>query len=119
MDAPLPGARESRLHTSIAGRSQLWASVFTAACLGTLLVTGLRFIADTAPYVQHIDERTLMRGAKRVLQEGGLNPRIYNYPSLPFYLAAIGLAAGTLNASAAGPEHVTAKGLGRLEPPYY
>lgn len=95
------------------------AWLWTAGCLAVMAANGLRFLDDTLPYVQHIDERTLMRGAKRVVQESGLNPRIYNYPSLPFYLTAAGLTKGTLDASSQGPEHVTVQMLGRVEPPYY
>jgi hypothetical protein len=120
MDGPVqPQVRAPQLLAWISARSQLIAMLWTAACLVTLLAIGWQHITATMPYVQHIDERTLMRGAKRVLQEGGLNPRIYNYPSLPFYLTAAGLAWGTIQASGNGPEHVTAKALGRLEPPYY
>jgi hypothetical protein len=120
MDGPVqPQLRDSRLFAWISARSQLFATLWTAACLMALLAIGLQHLAGTMPYVQHIDERTLMRGAKRVLQDGGLNPRIYNYPSLPFYLTAAGLAWGTIQASGDGPEQVTTKGLGRLEPPYY
>jgi hypothetical protein len=100
-------------------RGPLFAWLGVVAVLLTLFSSGRRHIANTAPYVQHIDERTLMRGARRVLQDDGLNPRIYNYPSLPFYLAAAGVAGGAVKASARGPEQLVVKKLGRLEPPYY
>ena len=103
----------------VAGRAATFAWLGIAAVLFALFTGGRGHIADTAPYVQHIDERTLMRGARRVLQDDGLNPRVYNYPSLPFYLTAAGVAVGAVKASARGPEQIVTKKLGRLEPPFY
>jgi Dolichyl-phosphate-mannose-protein mannosyltransferase len=120
MDASmLPQPRTLRLRTWIAAHSRSLALLGTLACIVTSLSTSYVQMRSTLPYVQHIDERTLMRGAKRVLQDGGLNPRIYNYPSLPFYLTAAGLAWGTLHASGEGPEQLTVAKIGRVEPPYY
>lgn len=111
--------KRAQVRAWLAARMAIFACLGIAAVLLALFAAGRAHIADTAPYVQHIDERTLMRGARRVLQDDGLNPRIYNYPSLPFYLTAAGVAVGAVKASARGPEQIVMKRVGRLEPPFY
>ena len=103
-------ARSSRalLRSWLEARRGVLARLGIAAVLGAAYAHGRAFIADTAPYVQHIDERTLMRGARRVLTEDGLNPRIYNYPSLPFY-SRLPVSPGAIKASGRGPDHVTVR----------
>jgi hypothetical protein len=115
------GIRRARFQAVswVGSQSPVLAWLGVMVVLLILFAAGRQLMADTLPYVQHIDERTLMRGARRVLQEDGLNPRIYNYPSLPFYLAAGGVAGGAIKASSRGPDQITMKNLGRLEPPYY
>lgn len=61
----------------------------------------LRNIAGTLPYPQHVDEPFLTGPAQRTLQTGTLHPYTFNYPSLPKYLAALGMAAGFIRGAAA------------------
>ncbi len=85
------------------------------ACLGL----GFRHIDETLPYPQHIDEPAISNPAVRTLTTGTFHPYEFNYPSLPKYLASLGMAVGFLK-SAAMPDgvHELAK-IGRVGFPFY
>ena len=63
--------------------------------LGSILIRHQRIVASV-PYVNHYDEPILSEAAKEILVTGDLNPRFFQYPSLPIYLVSIGFAAGML-----------------------
>lgn len=66
--------------------------VLIVANAGTLW----NYIENTAPYTGSIDEFYLPRGASNILVTGTLHPTYFNYPSLPIYISAVGMAAGRL-----------------------
>lgn len=53
-------------------------------------------IAGSLPYPQNVDEQIIVNPAMRIAQNGDLNPHFFRYPSLPFYLTALGLKAGLI-----------------------
>ena len=80
----------------------------------------LRFshIQGALPYPNHVDEAAVMGPARRILVRGDLHPGTFNYPSLPKYLAAAGLAGGFTRAARAD-EISNVRQIGRVVYPYY
>jgi hypothetical protein len=74
----------------------------------------LRRVQGSLPYPQHVDERPVLNAAAHVLKTGDWNPHLYQYPSLPLYMAAGGLALGVIAASGHGPDKLSVHHLGRL-----
>lgn len=72
-----------------------------------LLALGVRLLATGAglPYLHHWDEPTLTHRALDMLRTGDLNPRYFQYPSLPFYLFAASDVAVYLHLAGQPPEH--------------
>ena len=62
-------------------------------------------ILHTMPYSMNVDEKYLTEPSIKILQTADLNPHIYNYPSLPIHLCAIGESIGFLKA--AKKEYIT------------
>jgi hypothetical protein len=94
-----------------------WTAALLLVCAASLW---LRFehIAATLPYPHHIDEGFVSGPAARTVVEGTLHPYNFNYPSLPKYLAAAGMAAGFLR-SASNRELREVKQIGNVGYPYY
>src|SRR5688572_4566895 len=82
-------------HESTAGRRavRIWSAALALLCLGTLWLQ-FRHIERTFPYPRHVDEGFISGPADRMVTTGTLHPYTFNYPSLPKYLAAAGMAAG-------------------------
>ncbi len=53
-----------------------------------------RFITRSGPYPLHADEALMAAPAARMIKRGELNPRWFQYPSLPIYLTAASFLAG-------------------------
>ena len=85
---PLP---PERLHPG-------WVLALVALCLVALSVQ-LFHISGSLPYPYHIDEQAVIGPARKMLVTGNFHPSEFNYPSLPRYLAAAGLAVGFVRAA--------------------
>jgi hypothetical protein len=86
-------------------------------CAGSLWLW-FRHIESTLPYPHHIDEGFVSGPAAQMLVTGTLHPDSFNYPSLPKYLAAVGIAGGFLR-SAARREIQDVRRLGSVSYPHY
>lgn len=94
-----------------------------AAVLLGLLLTGTwvhraQLLEQQLPYSGHMDERPLNQRARAVVAEGQLDPGWFEYPSLPIYLSAAGMAVGVALAELRG-ELEGAHQIGRVGHPYY
>jgi hypothetical protein len=78
---------------------RLWTAALVLLCGGTLLLL-FRHIDATLPYPHHTDEGFISGPASNILVTGTLHPHRFNYPSLPTYLAATGMAVGFLRGAA-------------------
>jgi hypothetical protein len=82
-----------------------------ALLLVVVLAAGFTFrvrqIHALSPYVGHMDEATWTAIAMRMRATGDLNPRRFNYPSLPVYLMAAGVSVGLVRAELTGEAHGT------------
>lgn len=96
---------------------QAWTAALILLCAGSLWWQ-FRQIELTLPYPHHIDEQYVAVPARRMLIDGNLNPREFIYPSLPTYLAAIGIGAGFVR-SAGDLEGRDIRLLGSVTYPYY
>jgi hypothetical protein len=96
---------------------QMWTAALVLLC-GTSLWLRLRNIEGTLPYPLFADEGFIAQPAARILTTGTLNPHYFNYPSLPMYLTAIGMAGGFLR-SARHHEIQDIVKLGNVGYPYY
>jgi hypothetical protein len=75
-----------------------WVLALVALCLVTLSVQ-FSHISGSVPYPYHIDEEAVIGPARKMLVTGNFHPSEFNYPSLPRYLAAAGLAVGFVRAA--------------------
>ncbi len=96
---------------------QIWTAALVLLCAGSLWLQ-FRHIESSLPYPHHVDEQFVARPARRMLITGRLNPREFNYPSLPSYLAAIGIGAGFVR-TAGDLEARDIRLLGSVTYPYY
>jgi len=96
-------------------------SVIAASAVALICAFGLdsRRMRGSLPYPQHIDELPVLTAAEKILQTGDWNPHVYSYPSLPIYLATVGLGLGVISASSHGPDRVTTSKIGRVFGGYY
>jgi len=62
----------------------------------------VRQIHALSPYVGHVDEAMWAAIAMKMRKTGDLNPRRFNYPSLPVYLMAAGVSVGLVRAELEG-----------------
>ena len=107
----LPATRRSEhLHRG-------WVLALVVLCLVVLSVR-LLHIAGSLPYPYHVDEEAIIGPARAILVTGNFHPIEFNYPSLPRYLAAAGLAVGFIRAA---PEEgvVDIRQIGSVSYPYY
>ena len=75
-------------------------------------------ISGSLPYPHHVDEEAIIGPARQILVTGNFHPQEFNYPSLPRYLAAVGLAVGFIRA--APEDGVTdIQQIGSVSYPYY
>ena len=96
---------------------QGWTAALVMLCAGTSWLE-FRHIESTLPYPQHVDEGFVSGPAHRTVMTGTLHPYTFNYPSLPKYLAAAGMAVGFLR-GAAHLEIREIQKLGNVGYPYY
>lgn len=96
---------------------QTWTAVLVALCVGWMWLQ-FRHIDSTLPYPHDIDEGFVSGPASRMLLTGTLHPYTFNYPSLPKYLAAVGMAGGFLQ-GASHREMRDIQELGSVGFPYY
>ena len=89
---PLP---PERLHPG-------WVLALVALCLRRSLVFNSLHISGSLPYPYHIDEQAVIGPARKMLVTGNFHPSEFNYPSLPRYLAAAGLARRVRPSSTGG-----------------
>ncbi len=103
--------------TGAAPLRRIWVVAFVLIC-GLTLWSAFRHIDGTLPYPQHVDEAFLTGPAHRTVVTGNLHPYTFNYPSLPKYLAAAGMAAGFIQ-SATRLELREVQDIGNVGYPYY
>ena len=94
-----------------------WAAALVLLCLGALWLE-FRHIERTMPYPRHVDEGFIAGPARIMLQTGSLHPQTFNYPSLPKYLTAAGMAVGFLR-GASQLEVREIRYLGNMNYPHY
>lgn len=99
------------------GERASWWIVF--GVVGLVFIGQARLIDGSHPYPQHVDERYVLRPAKRILQTGSLNPKFFKYPSLPIYAAAIAMSAGFVWENSQPGPFQKIKNIGDVTPPYY
>ena len=96
-----------------------WILALVALCLVALSLR-VSYISGSVPYPYHVDEEAVIGPARQMLVTGNLHPREFNYPSLPRYLAAAGLAVGFLRAaSEEGAVRPEIRQIGSVSYPYY
>lgn len=78
----------------------------------------VRNIEAVSPYCGHVDEKTWMEIAWRMMRDGDLNPHRFTKPSLPVYVMTLGSSLGLFSAAANG-EVTAAKDLGEKVYPFY
>ena len=94
-----------------------WGFALTVLCLASLWLQ-FRHIDHTLPYPWDTDEGFISGAANRTLTTGTFHPYTFNYPSLPKYLAAGGMAVGFLRA-ASHLEIRDVREIGNVAYPYY
>ena len=94
-----------------------WSTALALLCAGCLWLT-FRDIRSTLPYPQDVDEGFVSGPATRTLTTGTLHPYNFRYPSLPKYLASIGMTAGFIS-SASHHEVWEVQKIGSTGFPYY
>lgn len=94
-----------------------WSTALIVLCLAIFWLQ-CAHIARTLPYPRDIDEGFVSGPAQRTLTTGTFHPYRFTYPSLPKYLAAIGMGAGFLRA-ATHLEVNDIQKLGNVGYPYY
>ena len=94
-----------------------WTVALALLCSGLLLLE-FHHIKSTLPYPIDIDEGFVSGPANRTLVEGNLHPYTFVYPSLPKYVAAVGMAAGFLR-SASNLDLRQVQRIGNVGYPYY
>jgi hypothetical protein len=97
--------------------ARAWTAGLALLCVAALLLM-VRHIDRTLPYPYHADEGYVSGPASNILRTGSLHPYKFNYPSLPAYLAAAGMAAGFVR-SAAHQEITDLDSIGHVGYPYY
>lgn len=99
------------------GAVRAWATALVLLSAGVLWIQ-FRHIDSTLPYPRHVDEEAVSAPAFVGLVTGSFHPSNFNYPSLPTYLAAGGMAVGFLRA--AGRQEIqTVESIGNVGYPYY
>ena len=112
MSLPANSPSSERLHPG-------WVLALVALCLVALSLRVFH-ISGSVPYPYHVDEEAVIGPARQMLVTGSLHPREFNYPSLPRYLAAVGLAIGFLRAaSEEGAVRPDIRQIGSVSYPYY
>jgi hypothetical protein len=103
-------------------RAQRFRAALPALLLGCVLAVALiprfRNIAESLPYCRHVDEKTWIQIAWRMLREGDPNPRRFTKPSLPAYTLVGGSALGLARAKWNGDAE-SARDLGSRAYPFY
>jgi hypothetical protein len=94
-----------------------WSFALVLLCLASLWLQ-FRHIDHTLPYPWDTDEGFISGAANRTVTTGTFHPYTFNYPSLPKYLAAGGMAVGFLR-SASHLEIRDVHEIGNVAYPYY
>ncbi len=93
-------------------------SLLTLVLCVTTFGLYLAHIDGTLPYPSHVDEEAIVGPARNILVTGDFHPQEFNYPSLPRYIAAVGLAVGFIRS--APSEGVTdIRQIGSVSYPHY
>ena len=94
-----------------------WALGLLVVCVAALWLQ-FRHIDGALPYPWDTDEGFVSSPASRTIITGTLHPQTFNYPSLPKYLASVGMAVGFVRAAS----HVEIRDvhdIGSTAYPYY
>lgn len=94
-----------------------WGFALVLLCLASLWLQ-FRHIDHALPYPWDTDEGFISGAANRTVTTGTFHPYTFNYPSLPKYLAAGGMAVGFLRA-ASHLEIRDVRDIGNVAYPYY
>src|SRR5262245_55432234 len=94
-----------------------WSMALVLLCLASLWLQ-FRHIDRTLPYPWDTDEGFVSGPASRTVTTGTFHPYTFNYPSLPKYLAAGGMAVGFVRA-ASHHEIRDVHEIGNVGYPYY
>lgn len=119
-EGPAPG-----VDTQLAARGALalrkaarrWSAALLLVCVGAIWLE-FKHIEGSLPYPLHVDEGYVAGPAHRTLDTGSFHPGNFNYPSLPKYVASVGMAIGFLrSASHSGIREL--RKIGNTDYPYY
>ena len=94
-----------------------WSLALVLLCLAVLFLE-FRHIDRTLPYPWDTDEGFISGAANRTITTGTFHPYTFNYPSLPKYLAAAGMAVG-FERAASHLEIRDVHAIGNIGYPYY
>jgi hypothetical protein len=111
MSTPTSTARSQRLRGAL-------PALLLGCVLALALIPRFRNIAESLPYCRHVDEKTWIQIAWRMLREGDPNPRRFTKPSLPAYTLVGGSALGLLRAKWNG-DATSVRDLGSRAYPFY
>jgi hypothetical protein len=111
MPTPTSTARSQRLRGA-------WPALLLGCVLAIALIPRFRNIAESLPYCRHVDEKTWIQIAWRMLRKGDPNPRRFTKPSLPAYTLVGGSALGVLRAKWNG-DAKSVRDLGSRAYPFY
>jgi hypothetical protein len=111
MAPPVSKARAPRFRAAL-------PALLLGCVLAIALIPRFRNITESLPYCRHVDEKTWIQIAWRMLREGDPNPRRFTKPSLPAYTLVAGSALGVLRAQWNG-EAKSVRDLGSRAYPFY
>lgn len=111
MPSPTPPSRAQRFRAAL-------PAVLLGCVLAVALIPRFRNIAESLPYCRHVDEKTWIQIAWRMLRESDPNPRRFTKPSLPAYTLVGGSALGLARAEWNG-DAKSARDLGTRAYPFY
>src|SRR5262245_54503909 len=77
-------------------RSALLAGLLFSGVLLLAAVVRFRNVAESLPYIRHVDERTEANVALGMLRDRTTNPRRFNKPTLPAYVITASFWVGGL-----------------------
>lgn len=111
MPSPTPPSRSERFRRAL-------PALLLGCVLAVALITRFRNIAESLPYCRHVDEKTWIQIAWRMLRDGDPNPRRFTKPSLPAYMLVGGSAVGLVRAQLNG-DAKSVRDLGTRAYPFY
>ena len=123
------GSREASiaLADEMSSQQSLWSSARRARVVcsmllvivlgGALLVRGW-LIRESLPYCRHVDEKTWVQIAMRMMRDGDLNPHRFTKPSVMVYTTTAGMSLGLIRSSSK-QDTKRPRDLGKRAYPYY